>query len=52
VHLQLQVVGKARPHEAASLATLMTIVIVESRGGIFWDARKLRPHEKRLAALV
>ncbi|MGC4073298.1 MAG: hypothetical protein QM760_12435 [Nibricoccus sp.] len=49
---QLQVVGKARPHEAASLATLMTIVIVASWGGIFWDARKLRPEEKRLAALV
>lgn len=49
---QLQAVGKARPHEAVSLATLMTIVIVASWGGIFWDARKLRPEEKRLEALV
>lgn len=49
---QLRAVGKARPHEAASMAAFMTIVIVASWGGIFWDARKLRPQEKRLAALV
>ncbi len=49
---QLQAVGKARPHEAASLATLMAIVIAASWGGIFWDARKLRPQEKKLEALV
>lgn len=49
---QLQAVGKARPHEAVSLATLMAIVIVASWCAIFWDARKLRPQEKHLAALV
>jgi len=31
----LQAVGKARPHEAALLATLMTIVVVALRAGFF-----------------
>ncbi len=49
---QLQAAGKARPHEAASLATFMAIMIVASWGGIFWNARKLRPEERKLEALV
>jgi hypothetical protein len=49
---QLQVVGKARPHEAASLATVMAIIIAASFGGIYWEIRRLRPEERRLAALV
>jgi hypothetical protein len=49
---QLQAVGKARPHEAASMATMMTVIIAASWGGIYWDYRRLGPKERKLAALV
>ena len=49
---QLHAVGKVRAHETASLATFMAIAIVGSWVGIHWGARKLRPEEKRLMALV
>jgi hypothetical protein len=49
---QLQVVGKSRPHEAASMALVMAIIIVASWGGIYWDARRLRPQERKLEALL
>ncbi len=49
---QLHAVGKTRPHEAVSLAAFMAIVIAASWLGIFWNARKLRPEERKLTALV
>jgi len=49
---QLQQVGKARPHEAASLATFMAVVMVLSALGAYAQSRRLRPEEKRLTELV
>jgi len=49
---QLQAAGKARPHEAASLATVMTVLILLSAGAIYWKCRRLRPEERRLASLL
>lgn len=49
---QLQSVGKTRPHEALSMTIFMTLVVVGSWIGISWSSRKLRPEEKRLAALL
>ncbi len=49
---QLQAVDKTRPHEAASLATVMTMLIATSWGGIWWKRRRLIPEEKRLASLL
>lgn len=49
---QLQQVGKARPHEAASLATVMAVVMVLSSLGVYWQSRRLRPEEKRLTELA
>lgn len=49
---QLQQVGKSRPHEAASLATFMAVVMVLSSLGVYWRSRRLRPEEKRLSELA
>lgn len=49
---QLQQVGKARPHEAASLALFMAVVMVLSSLGVYWRSRCLRPEEKRLSELA
>jgi hypothetical protein len=49
---QLQLVGKARPQEAASMAVMMAVVIAASGGGIYWHYRGLRPKERQLTALL
>lgn len=49
---QLQAVGKTRPQEAASLATVMAVLIAGSFAGTWWHARRLRPEERRLAGLL
>ncbi len=49
---QLQQVGKARPHEAASLALFMAVVMVLSSLGVYWRSRRLRPEEKHLSELA
>lgn len=50
--LQLQAVGKARPNEAASLAVVLGTILAGSAAAIFWEYRRLRPEENRLAGLV
>ena len=49
---QLQQAGKARPHEAASFAIFMAVVMALSSLGIYWRSRRLRPEEKRLSELA
>ncbi|GAB1487624.1 hypothetical protein MASR2M8_00640 [Opitutaceae bacterium] len=49
---QLQAADKARPHEAASLATVMATAIVLSSIGVYVQSRRLRPEEKRLTELA
>lgn len=49
---QLQEVGKARPHEAASLVTLMAVVLAASWGRIFWKRRQLSSQRLRLESLL
>jgi hypothetical protein len=49
---QLQAVGKARPHEAVSMATVMAVIIAASWSGIYWNSRRLGPKERQLAELA
>lgn len=50
--VQLQAVGKARPNEAASLAVVMAAILAGSAAAIYWEYRRLKPEEERLAGLV
>lgn len=49
---RLQAVGKVRPTEAASLATVMTVIILLSAVAVYREYRRLRPEERRLAGLL
>ncbi len=49
---QLQAVGKARPHEAASLGAVMAVAIGAAAIGTYRHYRRLLPKEQHLAALV
>lgn len=53
VILQLEGVGKMRPHEAKSAAVFFGAAMLVAIGSMLWQLyRKLRPEEKRLATLL
>jgi hypothetical protein len=49
---QLQLVGKQRPHEAASMLLVFTVAYVVSMGVQAWKYRRLAPERARLEELI